>query len=165
MTELFHALLAFPTIAFTACLGLALLYWVMVIVGAADLNPFDGAEGAAKGAVEGAVKGVAESAGDVVGDHVNANALTEALAWLGNPALEGQFKTPSLRGLAATGPYGHGGSEIDLAAVAKRYGEKGLAPEDPRAVGRTEPWVPQFDVHAQHELAEFLATFTAVVRP
>jgi hypothetical protein len=83
MTELFHALLAFPTIAFTACLGLALLYWVMVIVGAADLNPFDGAEGAAKGAVEGAVKGVAESAGDVVGDHVNANALTEALAWLG----------------------------------------------------------------------------------
>lgn len=89
----------------------------------------------------------------------------EALAWLGNPALEGQFKTPSLRGLAATGPYGHGGSEIDLAAVAKRYGEKGLAPEDPRAVGRTEPWVPQFDVHAQHELAEFLATFTAVVRP
>lgn len=91
MTEFLSALLAFPTVAFTALLGVSLLYWVLVIVGAADLNPFDGAEGAVKGAVEGAVKGVVEGAvegvADTVGEGANAvkgvSALTEALAWLG----------------------------------------------------------------------------------
>lgn len=84
MTEFLHALFAFPTIAFTACLALCLLYWIMVIVGAADLNPFDGADGAHDAIVDAAAHGAHGAVHDVVGgDAVHANALTEALAWLG----------------------------------------------------------------------------------
>jgi Protein of unknown function (DUF1449) len=95
MSEFLNALLAFPTVAFTAMLGVSLFYWLLVIIGAADLNPFDGAEGAMKGAVEGAVKGAvegsikgviegaADTAGEAVGAVKGASALTEALSWLG----------------------------------------------------------------------------------
>lgn len=99
MQEFLHALLQFPTLIFTGLLGLSLLYWLLIIVGAADLNPFDGvdgvdgvsgldgAEGAVKGAVEGAVKGATEGAlkGAVegAGSVKGVSALTEALSWLG----------------------------------------------------------------------------------
>lgn len=93
MQEFLHALLQFPTVIFTGLLGLSLLYWLLIIIGAADLNPFDGAdgldgaegavkgavEGAVKGATEGALKGAVEGAGAVKG----VSALTEALSWLG----------------------------------------------------------------------------------
>ena len=82
----------------------------------------------------------------------------ETLAFVGDPALVGQFKTPSLRGVALTAPYGHGGSEPDLRATMTLYGDGGLGP-DPRAVGETEPWVAKFDTHAQEELATFLDLF------
>jgi hypothetical protein len=87
MTEFLQSLLQFPTIIFSGMLGFSLLYWLLVIIGAADLNPFDGAEGAVKGAAEGtaaAIKGAAH-AGDGVGDAVavKASFLTEALSWLG----------------------------------------------------------------------------------
>jgi membrane protein implicated in regulation of membrane protease activity len=83
--EFLQALLQFPTVLFTGLLGFSVLYWLLVIVGAADLNPFDGAEGAVKGGVEGAVKGAAEGVGDGAADAVagKASFLTEALAWLG----------------------------------------------------------------------------------
>ncbi len=61
---------SFPTVIFTVLLGLSLIYWVFVLVGAVDLDSaadgaIDGAakgvlEGAAKGALEGAAKGVLE---------------------------------------------------------------------------------------------------------
>ena len=34
-----------------------------------------------------------------------------------DPIFEGQFKTPALRGIADTAPYGHGGTYADLPAV------------------------------------------------
>lgn len=86
----------------------------------------------------------------------------DSLALLGNSLLVGQFKTPSLRGVAVTAPYGHGGSEGDLLKVTELYRDGGLAGSDPRAVGETEPWVPQFDMHAQHQIAMLLETLTAV---
>lgn len=89
----------------------------------------------------------------------------ESLALLEHPMLTGQFKTPSLRGVAVTAPYGHGGSEGDLTLLARLYGDGGLNQTDPRAVGETDPWVPQFDLHAQHDIAAFLETLTAVHRP
>jgi len=89
----------------------------------------------------------------------------ESLALLGDPMLVGQFKTPSLRGVAVTAPYGHGGSEGDLAALTNVYRDGGLAQSDPRAAGQTDPWVPQFDVHAQHDLGELLSILTAVRKP
>ncbi|MCC7071053.1 MAG: DUF1449 family protein [Deltaproteobacteria bacterium] len=90
MQQLLDALLAFPTVAYAALTALSLGYWGLVIIGAADLNPFDGAEGAVKGGVEGAVKGGAEAVkalagdgADVVGAVKGAGALTELLGFLG----------------------------------------------------------------------------------
>jgi hypothetical protein len=58
-----------------------LLYWVLVLVGAADLDAFEGVTGKAEGAVKGAVEGVADAvAGKALG---GASALAEALSALG----------------------------------------------------------------------------------
>ncbi|HSR52097.1 MAG TPA: hypothetical protein VLV83_14795 [Acidobacteriota bacterium] len=54
MTEFLSEILAFPTVLFTVLLGLCLLYWLTVILGALDLDLFDsllGLEGA-EGALE-----------------------------------------------------------------------------------------------------------------
>ncbi len=68
----------------------------------------------------------------------------------------GAFKTPSLRGLPSSGPYGHGGTFATLAEVTKHYGERGLKHDDTRSIGATEAWVPLFDANAQNDLVPFL---------
>lgn len=82
-----------------------------------------------------------------------------------SPAMLGAFKTPTLRGLPATGPYGHGGTLPTLAEVARRYGERGLPHTDPAAIGTTEQWVARFDPGAQEELVPFLEVLSADVEP
>ena len=69
--------LSFPSVVYTVLLGVALVYWVFVMVGAAHVNllgdgaadaAVDGAlDGIAKGALEGATKGVLEGAADHLG--------------------------------------------------------------------------------------------------
>ncbi|MBX3206602.1 MAG: glycine zipper family protein [Labilithrix sp.] len=70
--------LSFPAVVYTVLLGVALVYWVFVMVGAAHVNllgdgamdaAVDGAvdaaiDGVAKGALEGATKGMLEGAAD-----------------------------------------------------------------------------------------------------
>jgi hypothetical protein len=66
--------LAFPSIVYTVLLGVALVYWVFVMVGAAHVNLLgEGAgdaaadaalDGVAKGAIEGATKGMLEGAAE-----------------------------------------------------------------------------------------------------
>ncbi len=62
--------LSFPVVVYTVLLGVALVYWVFVMIGAAQVNLLgDGAadaaiEGVAKGALEGATKGMLEGAGE-----------------------------------------------------------------------------------------------------
>lgn len=82
MTELTAVLLAFPTVIFTVLLGVTLVYWLFVVIGAIDLDALggghadgafdghaDGAfEGAVKGAAEGAAKGIAEGVAEVAPD-------------------------------------------------------------------------------------------------
>ncbi len=68
MSSLLSVLLAYPTVVFTGLLGLMVLYWLFVILGALDIDLFhadaDGAlEGAVKGGLEGAAKGAFEAAG------------------------------------------------------------------------------------------------------
>lgn len=76
--------LSFPAVVYTVLLGVALVYWLFVMVGAAHVNllgegaadaaadaALDGVakgalEGVAKGALEGAAKGVLEGAADYV---------------------------------------------------------------------------------------------------
>lgn len=83
MDEFLAALLQFPTIVFAGMLAMSLAYWALVIVGAAHINPFHGAEGAVKGAVHGMAGAVKGAAHVVDGGAAKANALTEALAFLG----------------------------------------------------------------------------------
>lgn len=73
----------------------------------------------------------------------------------------GSFKTTSLRGVANSAPYGHGGTIATLQDAARIYGTAGLPVSDARAVGNTEPWLGQFaQVHAD-ELVPFLEMLTA----
>ena len=72
------------------------------------------------------------------------------------PSMLGAFKTPTLRGLPQTAPYGHGGTLAELLDVARHYGQRGLEPTSPLAAGVTEEWVGNFDHGAQRELVPFL---------
>jgi hypothetical protein len=64
MTQLLATALSFPSVVYTVLLGVVLLYWLFVVVGAASVDLFgDGADGAFEGgSVEGAAKGAAEGA-------------------------------------------------------------------------------------------------------
>ncbi|NUP06900.1 MAG: glycine zipper family protein [Polyangiaceae bacterium] len=63
MTEVLGVLFSFPSVVFTLMSTIALLYWLLVIVGAADIDSFGGAkEGLMEGAVKGAVEGLAGAA-------------------------------------------------------------------------------------------------------
>ncbi len=71
-------------------------------------------------------------------------------------AMLGAFKTPTLRGVATRGPFGHGGTLVDLAAVSKHYAELGLPAGDARALGTTEPWAVKFVPEHERELTTFM---------
>ncbi len=73
-----------------------------------------------------------------------------------SPATVGAFKTPSLRGVADLGPYGHGGTLGTLVEVTELYGKGGLPAGDSRTVGVLEPWLPTFDETTQWSLAPFV---------
>jgi len=86
MNQLVEASVAFPTVVLTGILGLALLYWVTVIIGALDVDLFggdidldgaaDGAlDGVAEGALDGAAEGVDGALDGVDGVEVDAGAL------------------------------------------------------------------------------------------
>jgi hypothetical protein len=70
MSEFLALITAFPTALFTVLMGVALLYWLMVILGALDIDildadgAFEGADGAAEGAAEGALEGAVEGAAE-----------------------------------------------------------------------------------------------------
>lgn len=91
------------------------------------------------------------------------DAPTEAVPFAPNPALKGAFRTPTLRGLPNTAPYGHGGTFTTLAEVTAHYSTRGIPEADPRAVGLTEEWVPNFDHMAAEELVPFLELLTATI--
>jgi len=82
-----------------------------------------------------------------------------------DPSTVGAFKTPSIRGVADTAPYGHGGTLAALADVAKNYSTAGLDPADPHAVGPAEPWLPKFDAPTRDALPAFLEVLHADVGP
>mgnify|MGYP001093192328 CR=1 FL=1 len=79
------------------------------------------------------------------------------------PTMLGAFKTPTLRGLPTSAPYGHGGTLATLLDVTKHYGVRGLDHADPRAVGTTEQWVPNFDDNVAEELVPILEAMGATI--
>ncbi len=70
--------------------------------------------------------------------------------------VEGAFKTPTLRGIATGGPYGHGGTEASLVAITESYGLGGLAAGDARTTGALEPWLARFEVLSQWAIPPLL---------
>lgn len=88
MTELFEASLRFPTVVFTIALGIAILYWVFVLLGALDIDLLGGGDvaGAAKGI--GDIAGAAKGVGDVAG------AAKGAAAKVDGPDLLGFSRVP-----------------------------------------------------------------------
>jgi cytochrome c peroxidase len=79
------------------------------------------------------------------------------------PSMLGAFKTPSLRGLPTSAPYGHGGTLKTLLDVSQHYGDRGLEHADPAAVGTTEQWAPNFDMNVVHDLPAILEVMTGEV--
>jgi cytochrome c peroxidase len=79
-------------------------------------------------------------------------------------AMVGAFETPSLRGVAAGGPFGHGGAHKTVTDVLLAYGSGGLPPDDPRSAGRRDPWLPRFGETAQWSIAAFLAVLRSEPR-
>lgn len=79
---------------------------------------------------------------------------------LGFPSLRdpllGAFKTPTLRGIATRGQFGHGGTLATVEDVAKHYGDRGLPENDPKAVGTVPNWVPKFDTTMRDALVPFM---------
>jgi len=88
MAEFLSIILAFPTVLYTGLLGLAVLYWLFVIVGALDVNLLDPGA-AADGAADGALKGVAELAGSLKGAGELAGDTAGALKGLAEGGLKG----------------------------------------------------------------------------
>jgi hypothetical protein len=88
MAEFLSIVLAFPTVLYTGLLGLAVLYWLFVIVGALDVNLLDPGA-AADGAVDGALKGAAELAGSLKGAGELAGDAAGALKGLAEGGLKG----------------------------------------------------------------------------
>jgi hypothetical protein len=118
----------------------------------------------------GAASGVADRGRQAGVPQLLMSEFTAAKAWSDSPAsaksllgldkppatMLGAFKTPTLRGLPKSGPYGHGGTFATLAEVTKHYGERGLKHDDTRSIGATEAWVPLFDTNAQRDLVPLL---------
>lgn len=81
------------------------------------------------------------------------------------PSMVGAFRTPTLRGVSQSAPYGHGGAYALLLDVTKHYGQRGEQVAPGKSTGTVEPWVPNFDVNVQIDLPSLLDVMTAEVEP
>ncbi len=103
MGEFLSLVIGFPTLLFTVPLGLSLVYWAFVIVGALDIDLFDSisgggealegvdglAEGAAEGAAEGLAEGLAEGAAEGLAEGAAEGLAEGAAEGLAEGAAEG----------------------------------------------------------------------------
>jgi cytochrome c peroxidase len=68
----------------------------------------------------------------------------------------GAFKTPQIRNVALTAPYGHGGNYENLADVVELIRTGGLPAGSALTEGTTEPWVVSFDRSLDAPITTFL---------
>lgn len=95
----------------------------------------------------------------------DAPASAKLLALPMAPSMLGAFKTPTLRGLPQSAPYGHGGTFTTLLEVAKHYGTRAKDAGEDQATGEVEPWVPEFDTNAQAQLPTILNLLDGIPAP
>lgn len=136
MTDIVSLILSFPTVALTVPLGLVLLYWLFVVLGALDIDAFHGADAAtagAKGALEGATKGVLEGATKGVLEGATKGVVEGAAKGV----IEGAAKA-GLEGAAGTVADSLGAEGAPHAAdaplVAARSTHEGGGPSTPEAL-------------------------------
>lgn len=77
--------------------------------------------------------------------------------------MTGAFKTPTLRGLTVTGPYGHGGTLKTIDEVVGVYTTAGLSPTDTRATGISEPWLSPLRQDRRSPIESFLGVLNAPI--
>jgi cytochrome c peroxidase len=116
----------------------------------------DGMPDPGRAAVVSTLAGAEFAAGGIWSDD-----RTRARVARADGAALGAFKTPSLRGVARTGPYGHGGTLATLGDVTRVYARAPTGPRPPRSAGSREKWLPPFDPAEGASLVEFLAVLTA----
>ena len=80
-------------------------------------------------------------------------------------SMVGAFKTPPLRGISQTAPYGHGGALAKILDVSKHYGQRARLVEASKATGTVEEWIPNFDAIVQSDLPSLLDLLTADLEP
>ena len=105
MEQFLAAAFTMPTAIFSVLLGLAILYWLLVVLGLFDLGIFEGlfegsVEGAVEGLAEGMVEGVAEGMAEGVAEGVADGLAEGATDAASEAALAGQ---PGCLGLFAVG--------------------------------------------------------------
>jgi len=79
---------------------------------------------------------------------------------IATPNLVGAFKTPDLRGVAFTLPYGHGGTYGGLTSVIDAHRTAGLATSSTMTVGDAERFLPSFDASLEPVIIDFLNSLT-----
>lgn len=79
-------------------------------------------------------------------------------------AMRGQFHTPSLRNVAGTGPWGHGGTFTDLRDVVVHYAEARDRRDDPRTAGELDPALGPFH-RAETTINSLVALLRALSAP
>jgi cytochrome c peroxidase len=92
-------------------------------------------------------------------------ASAKPLVLTSTPSMLGAFKTPTLRGIAKTAPYGHGGTLGTLLAVAQHYGDRAKNVDATKASGTLEEWIPNFDANVQAQLPDILNVLSADLAP
>jgi cytochrome c peroxidase len=75
---------------------------------------------------------------------------------LAGPWTFGAFKTPQIRNVALTAPYGHGGNYVQLSQVVDLIRTGGMPAGSPITSGTVEPWVAPFDPSSEAALVAFL---------
>lgn len=93
------------------------------------------------------------------------DAPSAALEPATSPRMLGTFKTPGLRGVGLTLPYGHGGSFGGLTSTLEAHRSGGLPPDSPYASGVTEPWLADFDPVLIPKIEVFLRALTVELAP
>ena len=109
--------LSFPSVVYTVLLGIALVYWVFVLVGAAHLDLLG--DGAADGAMDGALDGAADGAADGALDGADGGGHVEAAHADAGDAHGASGDADGADGGDGHGEHAHGGAGHGLLASLK----------------------------------------------
>ncbi|MGC4094544.1 MAG: cytochrome c peroxidase [Polyangiaceae bacterium] len=79
--------------------------------------------------------------------------------------LRGAFKTPALRGVATTAPYGHGGGDSTLAGIVERHRTAGLPADSTLTTGLADRWLMSFSERERDSIVTFLKSLPVALAP